>query len=120
MSQVGQNSASDSRPNFSFQILTKLLAQNVDQSLTAKSRPNFTFENLTKLQTWGILSIGARFFLLFLGHIIAILGAVYHLRHVLSIFGALNLSRPFVLKGYAENLLFALFFLKSSNVYYFS
>ena len=57
---------------------------------------------------------------LFLGHIIAILGAVYHLRHVLSIFGALNLSRPFVLKGYAENLLFALFFLKSSNVYYFS
>ena len=46
----------------------------------------------------------------FLGHIIAILGAVYHLRHVLSIFGALNLSRPFVLKGYAENLLFALFF----------
>ena len=87
MSQVGQKSASESRPNFSFQILTKLLlpnfdqtsasktwpnfclqiltkllAQNVDQSLTAKSRPNFTFKNLTKLQTWGILSIGARFF----------------------------------------------------------
>ena len=115
MSQVGQNSASESRPNFSFQILTKLQAENVDQSLTTKSRPNFTFKNLTKLQTWGILSIGARFFL-FLGHIIAILGAVYHLRHVLSIFGALNLSRPFVLKGHAENLLFALFFLKSSNI----
>ena len=40
-----KKTASESRPNFSFKILTKHLAQNVDQSLTAKSRPNFTFKN---------------------------------------------------------------------------
>ena len=42
MSQVGQNSASESRPNFSFQILTKRLAPNIDQSLTTKLQ----FQNL--------------------------------------------------------------------------
>ena len=31
MSQVGQNSASESRPNFSFQISAKLQLQNLDQ-----------------------------------------------------------------------------------------
>ena len=41
MSQVGQNSASESQPNFNLQIWTKFFAQNVDQSLTT---------NPTKLQ----------------------------------------------------------------------
>ena len=58
MSQVGQNSASKSWPNFSFRILTKRLAQNVDQSwatqsgpnLASKYWPNFSLKNLTQLQ----------------------------------------------------------------------
>ena len=50
------------------------------------------------------------FFSSLFGHIIAFIGVVYHLGHVLSIFGALNLSGLFVLTGYAENLLIALFF----------
>ena len=48
MSQVGQNSALEARPSFSFQISPKLLAQNVDQSLAKKSGPNFR-GNLVKL-----------------------------------------------------------------------
>ena len=50
MSQVGQNSASESRPNFSFQILTKLLAQNIDQSLTTKSPPNISLNIVNNIQ----------------------------------------------------------------------
>ena len=37
MSQVGQNSASESRPNFSFKFLTQLQLQNLDQTLVSQS-----------------------------------------------------------------------------------
>ena len=37
--------------NFSFQILNKLLAQNVDQSLAKKSRPNISLKISTKLSS---------------------------------------------------------------------
>ena len=50
MTHVGQNSAPESRSNFSFQISTKLLAGNVDQSLATKSWPNFSLKSLTKFQ----------------------------------------------------------------------
>ena len=53
MSQVGQNSATESWQswNLSFQILNKLLAQNVDQSLAKKSRPNISLKISTKLSS---------------------------------------------------------------------
>ena len=48
--QTHQNSASEFQPNFSFRILTKLLAQNVDQTWASKSWPNFSFKISTELQ----------------------------------------------------------------------
>ena len=63
MSQVGQNSASESGPNFSFQISTKRLAQNVDQSLATKSRPNFSLKILTKIQLQDFYQTSASKFL---------------------------------------------------------